>query len=168
MVHNFKVTVCSDDDVTVGMRCSVLGVLIQIGSFSLCCTEPLGVAHNREEAVWTEYSVTNKNGLLCATWADSAMLHYSVSIEYIYWFAFAQVWPSFLINLVFCLQIKYISFLSAFVCFNFTFVLYLDSLFFSCILHHTVAFIIFLNSFVILSFMLPEWPEDDHTIGRNM
>ena len=65
MVHDSKETVCSYHSVTVGMRCSVLGVLIQIaGSFILCCSEPLGVAHSREEAVCTEHSVTGKNGLL--------------------------------------------------------------------------------------------------------
>jgi len=66
VVHNSKKTVCSDFSVTVGMRCSVLGVLIQIDIFILCCTEPLGVAHSREEAVCTEQSVTSKSGLLCA------------------------------------------------------------------------------------------------------
>jgi hypothetical protein len=67
VVHNSKETVCSDYSVTVGMKCSVLGVLIQIvGSFILCCTEPLGVAHSREEAVCTEHSVTSEKGLRCA------------------------------------------------------------------------------------------------------
>ena len=60
MVHNIKETVCSDHSVTVGMRCSLLGVPIQIGTFSLCCIEPLGVARSRDEAVCTEHSVTSK------------------------------------------------------------------------------------------------------------
>ena len=36
-----------------------------------------------------------------------------------------------------------------------------------CILQHTVAFVIFLNSIVILNFMLPESPKDNHIIARN-
>ena len=77
---------------------------------------------------------------------------------------------------VFSLEVTSLFFFICVSTLNFTFIIYLDSLFFFfvfCFIYVVFCSMLwllsfFLNSVVILNIMLPEWPKDDHIIGRNM